>query len=212
MKSLPNLLTGLRLLLGLVMFLCLAGAAGAIPYVSDLLTGEQQFQLEKIAFIAFVVAAVTDFFDGWLARKLNAVSVWGAILDPIGDKILICGTILGIAALGATGLGPHQMIAVPSALILFREFAVSALREEGAGRGIKLPVTLLAKWKTTLQLVAFGAQLLVVSWPAWGLSLEAPVYQPFEIFAQALLWLAAIVTVWTGLQYWAAARKALQGA
>ena len=107
MKALPNILTSLRLLLGLVMFLCLAGAAGGIPYASDMLTGEQQFQLEKIAFVAFVVAGTTDFLDGWLARKLNAVSVWGAILDPIGDKILICGTILGIAAPGPVpGHGP----------------------------------------------------------------------------------------------------------
>jgi CDP-diacylglycerol--glycerol-3-phosphate 3-phosphatidyltransferase len=207
MKALPNILTGLRLLLGLVMFLCLAGAAGGIPYFSDLLTGEQQFQLEKIAFVAFVVAAVTDFFDGWLARKLDAVSVWGAILDPIGDKILICGTILGIAA-----LGPSPAIALPSALILFREFAVSALREEGAGRGIKLPVTLLAKWKTTLQLVAFGAELLVASWPAWELPSDPATYEAAAATAHILLWIAAIVTVWTGLQYWAAARRALRKA
>ena len=205
MKALPNILTGLRLLLGLVMFLCLAGAAGGIPYASDLLTGEQQFQLEKIAFVAFVVAAVTDFFDGWLARKLDAVSVWGAILDPIGDKILICGTILGIAA-----LGPSPAIALPSALILFREFAVSALREEGSGRGIRLPVTLLAKWKTTLQLVAFGAELLVASWPAWDLPSDPETYGLASTTAHVLLWIAAVVTVWTGLQYWAAARRALR--
>jgi len=148
---------------------------------------------------------VTDFVDGWLARKLNAVTVWGAILDPIGDKILICGTILGIAA-----LGPSPAIALPSALILFREFAVSALREEGAGRGVKLPVTLLAKWKTTLQLVAFGAELLVTSWPAWDLPSDPAIYGAAANTAHGLLWIAALVTVWTGLQYWAAARKALR--
>jgi CDP-diacylglycerol--glycerol-3-phosphate 3-phosphatidyltransferase len=205
MKSLPNILTTLRLVLGLVMFLCLAGAAGGIPFLSDTLDPEQQFRLEQIAFVAFVVAAVTDFFDGWLARKLDAVSVWGAILDPIGDKILVCGTILGIAA-----LGPSEAIALPAALILFREFGVSALREQGAAKGIKLPVTLLAKWKTTLQLVALGAELLVVSWFAWGLPSDPEVIDAATRTAHGLLWLAAVVTVWTGVQYWMAARKALK--
>lgn len=205
MKALPNILTSLRLVLGLVMFLCLAGAAGAIPFISEYLTPEQQFTLQQVAFIAFVVAAVTDFFDGWLARKLDAVSVWGAILDPIGDKILVCGTILGIAA-----LGPSEAIALPAALILFREFGVSALREQGAGRGVSLPVTLLAKWKTTLQLVALGAELLVVSWFAWGLPSDPETLGLATNIAHGLLWLAAIVTVWTGLQYWNAARKALR--
>ncbi len=207
MKALPNILTSLRLLLGLVMFLCLAGAAGGIPYASDMLTGEQQFQLEKIAFVAFVVAGTTDFLDGWLARKLNAVSVWGAILDPIGDKILICGTILGIAA-----LGPSPAMALPSALILFREFAVSALREGGAGRGLRLPVTTLAKWKTTLQLIAFGAELLVASWPAWDLPSDPAIFGAASTTAHVLLWIAAFVTVVTGFQYWNAARVQLREA
>lgn len=205
MKALPNILTTLRLIIGLLMFLCLAAAAGGIPFVSDYLTGEDQFRLEQIAFVAFVVAAVTDFFDGWLARKLNAESVWGAILDPIGDKILVCGAILGIAA-----LGPSPAMALPSALILFREFGVSALREQGAGMGVKLPVTLLAKWKTTLQLVALAAELLVVSWPAWPLTQDPAVLGVATNVAHGLLWLAALVTLWTGWQYWAAARKAMK--
>jgi CDP-diacylglycerol--glycerol-3-phosphate 3-phosphatidyltransferase len=204
MKSLPNILTTLRLILGLMMFLCLAGAAGGIPFLSNMLDGSQQFRLQQIAFVFFVVAAVTDFFDGWLARKLDATSVWGAILDPIGDKILVCGTILGIAA-----LGPSEAIALPAALILFREFGVSALREQGAGRGVSLPVTVLAKWKTTLQLVALGAELLVASWFAWGLSDDPAVLGAATNIAHGLLWLAALVTLWTGFQYWAAARKAL---
>jgi CDP-diacylglycerol--glycerol-3-phosphate 3-phosphatidyltransferase len=209
MKALPNILTTLRLILGLVMFLCLAGAAGGIPFLSDSLDAEQQFALLQIAFIAFVVAAVTDFFDGWLARKLDAVSVWGAILDPIGDKILVCGAILGVMAMGPQAVGPEPILALPSALILFREFAVSALREQGAGRGVTLPVTMLAKWKTTLQLVAFSAELLLISWPAWGLPADPGIQDGFALFAHGLLWLAAIVTIWTGWQYWVAARKAM---
>src|SRR5206468_11794295 len=100
MKALPNILTSMRLVLALFMFIALAAAAGAVPGVSNHLTGEAQFALERWAVYAFVIAAVTDFFDGWLARKMDAVSVWGAILDPIGDKVLVCGAVLGLMSLG----------------------------------------------------------------------------------------------------------------
>ena len=147
MKSLPNILTSSRLVMALFMFVALAAAAGAVPWVSDQLTADAQLRLERWAFYAFVIAAVTDFFDGWLARKLDAVSVWGAILDPIGDKILVCGALLGLMA-----LGPNPLVVLPAGLILFREFTVSALREVGAGKGVKLPVTLLAKDRKSTRL------------------------------------------------------------
>jgi CDP-diacylglycerol--glycerol-3-phosphate 3-phosphatidyltransferase len=204
MKALPNILTGLRLVLCLFMFLALAAAAGGVPFVSPLLTPDQQFGLERWALYAFVVAAVTDFFDGWLARKLEATSVWGAIMDPIADKVLVCGAILGLLALGG-----NPAVVLPAGLILFREFTVSALREVSAGKGVSLPVTLLAKWKTTLQLVALAAELLVVSWGAFNLDPDPRVLGPATLGAHALLWLAAVVTLITGAQYWMAARRAL---
>ncbi|MDB5458539.1 MAG: CDP-diacylglycerol--glycerol-3-phosphate 3-phosphatidyltransferase [Caulobacteraceae bacterium] len=204
MKSIPNILTGIRLVGGVLMFLFLAAAAGGVPFVSERLTPDNQFALERWALIAFVLASVTDFFDGWLARKLNAVSAWGAILDPIGDKILVCGAILGLAA-----LGPQPQIAIPFALILFREFAVSALREGAAPKGIKIPVTALAKWKTTLQMIAIAAELLVGSWGAWQLPSDPSVLGPATNIAHGLLWLAAIVTLWTGAQYWHKAHVAI---
>lgn len=204
MKNLPNILTGSRLVMALFMFVALAAAAGALPFLGDRLEVETQLRLERWAFYAFVVASVTDFFDGWLARKLDAVSVWGAILDPIGDKILVCGALLGLMA-----LGPNVMVVLPAGLILFREFAVSALREVGAGKGVKLPVTLLAKWKTTLQLVAIGAELILASWGAFNLPPEPSIIGGFTVVAHALLWIATAVTLITGAQYWEAARKAL---
>jgi len=204
MKHLPNILTAGRLVLTLFMFLALAAVAGGVPWVSDQLTPDMQFSLERWAFWAFVVAAVTDFFDGWLARKLDAESLWGAILDPIGDKVLVCGAVLGLMALNA-----QPQVALPAALILFREFTVSALREVAAGKGVRLPVTMLAKWKTTLQLTALTAELLVACWAAFDLPADPAVQGPFTVFAHGLLWLAAIVTIWTGAQYWEAARKAL---
>ncbi|MBO9710856.1 MAG: CDP-diacylglycerol--glycerol-3-phosphate 3-phosphatidyltransferase [Caulobacter sp.] len=204
MKALPNILTSGRLVIALFMFVALAAAAGGVPWLSERLSIEQQMSLQRWAFWAFVVAAVTDFFDGWLARKLDAVSVWGAILDPIGDKILVCGALLGLMA-----LGPNPLVILPAGLILFREFAVSALREVGAGKGVKLPVTLLAKWKTTLQLVAIGAEMILVSWGAFGLPNDPAVFGPASLVTHGLLWLAAVVTLVTGAQYWEAARKAL---
>jgi CDP-diacylglycerol--glycerol-3-phosphate 3-phosphatidyltransferase len=197
MKHIPNILTGIRLLGGVLMFLFLAAAAGGVPFISESLTPDTQFALERWALIAFVLSCVTDFFDGWLARKLDAVSIWGTILDPIGDKILICGAIMGLAA-----LGPQPQIAVPFAVILFREFAVSALREGAAPKGVKIPVSFLAKWKTALQMVAIGAELLVGSWAAWGLPSEPEVLGNATNTAHLLLWIAAIVTVWTGAEYW----------
>lgn len=204
MKHIPNLLTIARLVAGVLMFLFLAAAAGGVPFVSESLTPETQWALERWALVAFVLAALTDFFDGWLARKLNAVSAWGTILDPIGDKILVCGAILGLAA-----LGPQPQIAIPFAVILFREFAVSALREGAAPKGIKIPVTMLAKWKTTLQLVAIFAEVLIGTWAAWGLPSDPGIQGPATMIAHVLLWLAAAVTFWTGYQYWHKAHVAI---
>lgn len=198
MKHLPNILTALRLVLSLVVFLALAIAGGG-----PLNDPGAAFALVSWAFVAFAVAAVTDFFDGWLARRYGAVSVAGAILDPIADKVLVCATVLGLLALAAS-----PPVVIPAALILFREFTVSALREVTAGR-VALPVTLLAKWKTTLQLIALGAELVVATWGALGLPADPGPMLAGAWLAHALLWLAAAVTLITGAQYLLQARKAL---
>jgi CDP-diacylglycerol--glycerol-3-phosphate 3-phosphatidyltransferase len=202
MKHIPNLITGLRLVLALFMFFALAGAA----LLSDRLPPETQFALERWAFFAFVVAGLTDFVDGWVARRLHAETIWGAILDPIADKVLVCGVVLGLLA-----MGPNAAVAIPAALILFREFTVSALREVAAGKGIALPVTMLAKWKTAMQLVALGAELLIACWAAFSLPSDPDVLGPVTTGAHVLLWIAALVTLVTGAQYWEQARRALSG-
>ena len=204
MKALPNILSSGRLVLTLLMFVALAAAAGDLPILRERLGPGTTAMLLRWGFWAFVVAAVTDFFDGWLARKLDAVTIWGAILDPIGDKVLVCGAVLGLLALGS-----QPTVVLPAALILFREFTVSALREVGAGKGVKLPVTTLAKWKTTLQLIALGAELLVAAWGAFDLN---PGQLEFATTAaHALLWTATLVTLITGFQYWEQTRVALKG-
>jgi CDP-diacylglycerol--glycerol-3-phosphate 3-phosphatidyltransferase len=203
-KHLPNLLTGLRLALSLFVFFALVAAGRMLGFGSP----GPIFALERWAFVAFVVAAVTDFFDGWLARRYGVVSIAGTILDPIADKVLICAAILGVMALSRSAA-----FVIPAGLILFREFAVSALREVTAGHGVKLPVTLLAKWKTTFQLVALAAEIVVASWPAFfGLPADAGVLARAALGAHALFWLACVVTLVTGAQYGAQAWRALSRA
>ena len=201
-NPIPNILTGLRLAAGVVMFLLLAGATSGFPFISVWLSPDDQFTMYKVGFWIFVIAASTDWVDGYLARKWNAESRWGAILDPIADKILVTGAILGVLTSGSV-----QQIIIPCGLILFREFAVSALRETMAGR-ISLPVTLAAKWKTTLQMVALGCQLFARNWDSFGLDLGLLNY--FQPFADTLIWLAAIITIWTGWQYFTAAKKQMR--
>ena len=203
MKHLPNLLTIARLVLSLGMFAALVtiGAAehGA-PVPAELGLGLAWFSV-----IAFVVASVTDYFDGWLARRYGVTSLTGAVLDPIADKILVCGAIVGLLIAGL----PYMFGAL-GGLILFREFAVSALREVLAPRGIKLPVTFLAKTKTTLQLVALGALMILWFWPAWNLRLPLDDLGYAWEAAQMLLVLATLVTLWTGVEYGRAAARALR--
>jgi CDP-diacylglycerol--glycerol-3-phosphate 3-phosphatidyltransferase len=201
-KHLPNLLTAARLVLSLCVFFALI-IAGRIAGLDQ----GMLFWLERAAFVAFVVAAVTDFFDGWLARRYGAVSVAGAILDPIADKVLICAAILGLLALDES-----LLFLIPAGLILFREFAVGALREVTAGRGVKLPVTLLAKWKTTFQLVALAALMIVASWTAFALPPDEGTFRAASVAALALFWLACTVTLITGAQYLAQAWRALSAA
>lgn len=206
-RALPNVLTSIRILLGVGVFVCLVASVGeAIPALSAALTVEQQFALRGAAFWLFVVAASTDFIDGLAARKLNAVTAWGAALDPIADKILLAGAVLGLLAQGAQ----FAPIAVPSALILFREFFVSALRETTAAKGVKLPVTQLAKWKTTVQLVALAMVLLVAAWPSFGLGMTPEDYEPVERAAYIAMWIAAVLTVWTGVEYARAANRQMR--
>jgi len=188
LKALPNLLTGARMVLGVLVFALLAAARLTVA-----LGGLRAFVL--LAFAAFVIAAATDFFDGWLARRLSAQSAWGAMLDPIADKIAVLAAILGLV-----WLAPRLSVAIPGFLILTRELFVSGLREAGAARGVRFPVTQLAKWKTTAQLIALAAEILAGG-GFLGTALIAA--------ADGLLWIAALLTLWTGLDYARAAAAQL---
>jgi CDP-diacylglycerol--glycerol-3-phosphate 3-phosphatidyltransferase len=188
LKALPNILTGARMGLGVLVFALLAAARLTVA-----LGGLRGFVL--LAFAAFVIAAATDFFDGWLARRLSAQSAWGAMLDPIADKIAVLAAVLGLV-----WLAPRLSVAIPGFLILMRELFVSGLREAGAARGVRFPVTQLAKWKTTIQLVALSAEILAAGGLLGPLLIDA---------ADGLLWIAALLTLWTGLDYARAAAAQL---
>jgi len=198
MKHIPNLLTVLRLVLSVAMFAAFVWFAAGAP---------ERYAEPLIYFIlfAFVVAAVTDFFDGWLARRWQVVSITGAILDPIADKILVCGALLGLIAIRA----PYALLF--GGIILFREFSVSALREVLAPRGIKLPVTFLAKIKTTLQLVAIAAMLIIWFWPAWHIDARMDHLRMALEGAISLMAVATLITLWTGIEYGHQAWLALRG-
>jgi CDP-diacylglycerol--glycerol-3-phosphate 3-phosphatidyltransferase len=202
MRMLPNLLTLARLALSLAMFaslIALAAAEHGAP-----IPDEVGIALIWFSLVAFIVAGLTDFLDGWLARRFNATSLTGAILDPIADKVLVCGAIVGLIAVGM----PYAFAAL-GGLILMREFAVSAMREVLAPRGIKLPVTLLAKTKTTLQIVALAACMALAFWPVWGVNVEVRVLRTAWTWCEILLAAATAVTLWTGAQYARSAIAAL---
>ena len=208
-QNLPNILTVLRLVLSVAMFVALIIVSAALRGAP--IGPVAAIWLARFSFGAFVVAAVTDYFDGWLARRWGVVSLTGAILDPIADKILVCGAIVGLMAMGMTpDTRMAPVMAFFSGVILFREFAVSALREVLAPRGIKLPVTRLAKIKTALQLVALGALMVMEFWPVWRIDATITVLRTALEAAEGLYGVATLVTLWTGLEYGRSAWLALK--
>lgn len=145
-----------------------------------------------IALGIFIVAAITDFFDGYLARAWQQQSALGRMLDPIADKLLVSVSLLMLAAAGT--IGGWSLVA--AIIILCREILVSGLREFLAELQVSVPVTRLAKWKTTVQLVAIA--LLLV-----GPAGEAVL--PGTILAGLIaLWVAALLTLYTGYDYFRA--------
>ncbi len=197
--TLPNLLTVLRLF--------------AAPMVPVLFLFFHRPWADWLALALFLGAAVTDYFDGYLARLWKQQSRFGTMLDPIADKAMV---VIALALLCATsGLSPWMVL--PATAILFREICVSGLREFMGDLAGLLKVTPLAKWKTTLQMVSVGILFLatglvevertaaevsfLLGWSAWLANLAG----------LTLLWLAAGLTVITGADYFVKALPHLRG-
>lgn len=173
--SLPNLLTYGRIL--------------AIPALVALLFWPRDDWMRWMAVLIYVAAAFTDYLDGWIARAWSQHSAIGRMLDPIADKLLVCALLLMLVADG-TIYGWTLWAAI---VILCREILVSGLREFLAELKVSVPVSRVAKWKTTAQLLALG---FLVAGPAGDKVL--PYNTQIGIL---MLWLAAILTIYTGWDY-----------
>src|ERR1700754_5129106 len=199
MLALPNLLTIMRIVLVPVF---------ALAFV---LPGETA---RLIAFVVFCIAGVSDALDGLAARRLNAGSEFGRMLDPIADKILVAVALMMLVAEGSISqfdLNLHMNLGgllrlVPALIILTREILVSGLREFLAGAKVSLPVTAVAKFKTAIQMVAIGAMILA---PLADKFIPGVPAVSYGVFAYGLLWVAAALTVYTGFVYFRAGLKYL---
>lgn len=137
----------------------------------------------------FTAAGITDYLDGYLARTWRAQSRLGALLDPIADKLLVSTALFLLAAFGRIS----GLTLLPAILILCREILVSGLREFLAGLEVRVPVTRLAKWKTSIQMVAIG--FLIVGD-------AGPPTVPYTVEIGVIgLWVAAVLTLITGYDY-----------
>lgn len=146
-----------------------------------------------VAFGFYATACVTDFFDGYLARILDQQSAFGRFLDPIADKLLVASVLLVLMGVDRIG----GLTVLPAAVILCREILVSGLREFLAEVRVSVPVTRMAKWKTTLQMLALGFLLVGPAGPDFGpiATIEIGIYG---------LWGAALLTLITGVDYFIA--------
>ena len=145
-----------------------------------------------IATPILILAGMSDYFDGFFARKYKVVSNFGKILDPVADKLLVIGVIF---ALASENMLDYYYSFFPALLIVLREILISGLRESISSYKISLEVTLLAKWKTTIQLVACGSFLV------WRSNTFFYNNEILGLISYILLWIAGIITFITGLQY-----------
>lgn len=177
--SIPNLLTYGRIL--------------AVPMIVFCFFIEGRLQSSDparwAAFIIFVIASLTDFLDGYLARKWKQISNIGKMLDPIADKLLVSVVLLLLAA--DDSIAGWSLWA--GVIILCREILVSGLREYLAALKVSVPVTQLAKWKTAIQMVSIG---FLLAGPAGD-----KIVPYISETGLTLLWVAAIITLITGWDY-----------
>ncbi|MGF9562386.1 CDP-diacylglycerol--glycerol-3-phosphate 3-phosphatidyltransferase [Neorhizobium sp. JUb45] len=183
--SIPNLLTYARII--------------AVPLIVLCFFVEGKLESSDFArwagFWIFVVASITDYLDGYLARIWNQTSNIGRMLDPIADKLLVAAVLLLLAA-DQTIAGWSLWAAIT---ILCREILVSGLREYLAALKVAVPVTQIAKWKTTIQMVSIA---FLLAGPA------GEAYLPYTTeIGITLLWIAAILTFYTGYDYFRAGLK-----
>ena len=184
--SLPNLLTYGRIL-------AVPAIVACFFFETRILAGSDWARWT--ALFLFIAASVTDYFDGYLARAWNQSSNIGKMLDPIADKLLVSTCLLLLAAFGTI----KGWVIWAAIIILCREILVSGLREYLAALKVSVPVTNLAKWKTTAQMIAIG---FLLAGPAGDKVL------PYTTeIGVTLLWISAALTLYTGYDYFKAGMK-----
>ncbi len=176
-KAIPNILTSFRCLSALIVPLL-------IVYGDE--TGAW------LAPIIFIIAGITDFFDGYFARKFNVISNFGKIIDPVADKMLVIGTLF---ALSSENFFNYHYTFIPAFIIILREIFITGLREQVSKDKITLNVSMLAKWKTTIQLIACSSYLI---WRSDNFFFQSILIEYACIF---LLWIAAFITIITCYDY-----------
>ena len=182
--NVPNMVTLARIDLSIICFICMAVG------------------WYRAALVLFVIAAGTDWVDGWWARRFNQITQIGRVLDPLADKLLICGIFVFLAAVPESRI-PAWMAVV----VLARELLVTVLRSFIEARGSDFSANFLGKMKMVWQCVAAGLSLLLISlWgEAWGPQVTAYLPRLVDI----AVWLSLIFTVWSGLTYVTAAAASL---
>ncbi|WP_375599994.1 CDP-diacylglycerol--glycerol-3-phosphate 3-phosphatidyltransferase [Devosia sp. Naph2] len=171
----------------------IARIAAIIPIAALVMSGDTTARL--IALFIYIAAAVSDWVDGYLARAWDQYSDLGRMLDPIADKMLVA-ILIAVLAWDRSLSGLDM---VPAIAILFRETFIPGLREFLGNKTVVLPVTQLAKWKTTIQLVALAVVL------------ADPLIPGLALVSDIVLWIAGIITIWTGWQYLRASWPHLSG-
>jgi CDP-diacylglycerol--glycerol-3-phosphate 3-phosphatidyltransferase len=177
--NLPNRLTLFRIALIPViltsLYLTTCDFKWVTPYTSF---------LNYLAAWTFVAASITDFLDGYIARKRKLITVFGSFLDPIADKFLVVSSLIMLLGL--------QRIPTPLVIVLVvREMYITALRLMAGERGIKMPVGHLGKWKTTFQMI--GIPLLMAFDKPWGI--------PMDVLGLVFIGLAALFSVYSAFEY-----------
>lgn len=171
--TIPNIITFIRIIL--------------IPLILYLLFSDDP-KIVLLAFFLFIVSSISDFFDGYLARLLNQTSKLGILLDPIADKLLIASVII---VLIETRVITHVHV-IPAIIILLREIAISGLREFLANYNQKVPVTFIAKIKTTIQMVSLSILIL-----SMGFDFNNTIWDAGLI----MLWISAFFTLYSCYSY-----------
>jgi CDP-diacylglycerol--glycerol-3-phosphate 3-phosphatidyltransferase len=177
--NLPNRLTLFRVILIPIIVGCLYVNIVEIPFFEG-----HRVLLSWIAAWTFVVASITDFFDGYFARKRNIVTIFGSFLDPIADKFLVASSLIMLQGLDRI---PVWVVIV----LVLREIYITSLRLLGQEKGLSVPVGKLGKWKTATQMV--GIPLLMASQRPWGI--------PMATMGSVLIYASGIISIYSALEY-----------